>query len=168
MGETADYFKREKYITRRLSLVALAGTILLTPIVRASGHGRISAHALEWTILAYVAFVAFAVVFIVRGAYAKFPKSNVPDNGPLDDLSKRKIRRRIWILEFFAAFYALGLLNALFHAHRGTWLATAIGAAITFIIEIVMIKSIRRLAKKLKPATAMTPPAAAEVAHTSK
>jgi hypothetical protein len=154
VSEIANYFTREKYITRRLSLLALGGTILLTAIAVAIGHGRLPVRLLGWTVLAYVVFVAFAVVFIVRGAYAKFPKSGVPDDFSLDVATRRKLRRRVWLLEFFAGFYALGLLNALIHARSGSWLATAIGAAITLLFEVALIKAIRRLKRKLKPALA--------------
>ena len=153
MGEIAEYFRREKYISRRLSLVVLAGTAFLVPLAMANAHGRISAHLLESAIVAYVAFVAVAVVLIVQKAHARFPKSSSPDDGPLDDATRRKLRRRIWLLEFFVAFYALGLLNALIHADKSAWLATAIGAAITLLIEIVLIKAILRLNRKLKSAT---------------
>jgi uncharacterized membrane protein len=149
VSEIANYFTREKYITRRLSLLALGGTILLTAIAVAIGHGRLPVRLLGWTV-----FVAFAVVFIVRGAYAKFPKSGVPDDFSLDVATRRKLRRRVWLLEFFAGFYALGLLNALIHARSGSWLATAIGAAITLLFEVALIKAIRRLKRKLKPALA--------------
>jgi Ca2+/Na+ antiporter len=152
MGEVAEYFKREKYITRRLSLLALGGTILLVPIAFASAHGRVPVHALEWAMFVYVVFVAFAVVLIVRAAHAKFPKSNRPDDSPLDDATRRKLRRRIWMLQFFVVFYAVGLVHALAQAGKGPWLPLAIGAAISLLIEVVLIKAIRRLKRKLRVA----------------
>jgi hypothetical protein len=164
MSAIADYFKREKYITRRLSLLVLGGTLILVPITVACGHGRIPIRVLEWAIAAYVVFVALAVVLIVRTAHAKFPKSDSPDNSPLDAATRRKLRRRIWFLELFAAIYALGLLNALWHARGNQWLATVIGAVITLLIEFVLFKTIFRLKDKLKAPAAAIDPRAAEAA----
>ncbi|HEY1767487.1 MAG TPA: hypothetical protein VGG26_07515 [Terracidiphilus sp.] len=139
-----------------MSLLVLGGTILLVPLTVAAGHGRVSARTLEATIVAYIAFVAFAVILIVRRAHARFPKSNLPDNSPLDDATRGKLRRRIWLLQFFLAVYALGLLNTLVHIRSSAWLVTAIGAAINLLIQIVLIKAIRRLKRKLNPAGATT------------
>ncbi len=158
MGEVAQYFKREKYINRRLSALILAGTIFLVPIALASAHGRIPAHAFEWAIFAYVALVAVAVVFIVRAAHSKFPKSNLPDDSPLDDASRRKLQRRIWLLEFFVVFYGLGMVHALAQAGREPWLSIAIGTAVSLLIEIVLIKAIRRLKQKLQAAAEASTP----------
>jgi len=168
MSEIAEYFKREKYINRRLSVLILGGTVLLVPIGFASGQGRIPIHAFEWSIFAYVAFVAVAVVRIVRGAYAKFPKSKFPDNSPLDDASRRKLRRRVWMLEFFVVFYGIGLVNALIHAGRQPWLPIAIGATVTLLIEIVLIKAILRLKSKLKVASESVTPQKAGAAARSQ
>ncbi|HEY1647947.1 MAG TPA: hypothetical protein VGF96_08200 [Terracidiphilus sp.] len=155
MGETADYFKREKYITRRLSLLILGGTLILVPITLASGHGRIPVGVLEGMILAYVVFVAFAVVLIVRGAYARFPKSGSTYDWTLDKATRQKLVRRIRLLQFFVAVYAFGLLNALVHVRRSSWLTTAIGAAISLLFEIVLVKAILRLKNKLRAASIM-------------
>jgi hypothetical protein len=168
MGEIAEYFRREKYINRRLSLLVLGGTIVLVPITLAAGHGRISARMLEATIVAYVTFVACAVILIVRRAHARFPKSNLPEDSPLDEETRRKLRRRIWLLEFFLAVYALGLLNALVHIRSGVWLVTAIGAAINLLIQIVLIKAIRRLKRKLNPAGVQAAPKPAGAAFRSE
>jgi uncharacterized membrane protein YfcA len=152
MSEIAEYFKREKYINRRLSVLILGGTLLLFSIAFASAHGRLPVQAFEWAIFAYVVFVAFAVVLIVRAAYAKYPKSSLRDHSPLDDASRRKLRRRIWLLEFFVVFYGLGLGHALMQMGKQPWLPIAIGAAITLLIEVVLIKAILRLKSKLKVA----------------
>ncbi len=156
MGEIADYFKREKYITRRLSLLVLGGTVLLTPIALASSHRLILPRALEWAIFIYVGFVAIAVIFIVRDAHEKFPKSSIPDNSPLDKATRRKLRRRIWFLQGFVVIYAGGLFNVLVHARRNPWLITVISATLDLLVEVILIKAIRRLRRKLRVATAIT------------
>jgi hypothetical protein len=158
MSEIAVYFKREKYITRRLSLVMLGGTVLLTPIALATGHGRMPTRTLGWAMIAYAAVVAFTVVVIVRAAYTKFPRSTDPGQLPLDLNTQRKLRHRIWFLEFLFAFYALGLLNLLFHLGKQPWLAALISAAINLCIETALIKAIWRLKKKLKTGVAALSP----------
>jgi hypothetical protein len=77
---------------------------------------------------------------------------------PLDLNTQRKLRRRIWFLEFFFAFYALGLLNALFHLGKESWLPIVIAVAIDLCIEAALIKAIWRLKKKLKTATGAISP----------
>jgi len=164
MGEIAEYFKRERYITRRLSLVVLSGTIILVPVTLASAHGRISAHTLGWVFVAFAACVAVMVVFILRAARAKFPKTAAPDDSPLDDKTRRKLRRRILFLEFFVVVYAGTLLYSLSQARNGPWLPLVIGIAVNLLMQAALIKAIRRLKKKLRAATSVTSPARAESA----
>jgi uncharacterized membrane protein YfcA len=161
MGEISEYFKRERYITRRLSLVVLAGTLILLPFALENARGRISARALEWVFVAFVACVAVVVVFILRAARAKFPKSGTLDDSPLDDKTRRKLRRRILYLEFFVVVYAGALLYSLSQARNGSWLPLLIGIAVNLLMQAALIKAIRRLKKKLKAATGVTSPARA-------
>jgi xanthosine utilization system XapX-like protein len=153
MGEIADYFKRERYISRRLSLVILAGTVVLTPLAMAIAHGRIPLSTLERAMIAYVAFAAVSVVLVVRAAHQRFPKSNQPDEFPLDKFTERRLLRRIWLLELFAAFYAVGFFHALLHARSTPWPVIVVTAVITVLIEVVLIKAIRRLNRKRKAHT---------------
>lgn len=153
MGEISDYFKRERYITRRLSLLVLAGTAFLTPIAIAAAHRRIPPGVLPGAIAAYVACAAFAVVLIVRGARAKFPKSALPDHAPLDGATRRKLARRIWFLEFLLAVYVIALVYAVSQIHHAPRWPTLIGPAMNLLIEAALIKAILRLKKKMKAAT---------------
>jgi uncharacterized membrane protein YfcA len=158
MGEIASYFARETYIKRRLSLLVLVGTALLVPAVLASASGRISRLALESAYALFTACMAVAVVFIVRGARAKFPRSANDIDEPLDPATQKKLRRRIRFLQCAAGFYAVALGYGLAHGRRGTWLQVLIGAAVNLLLEIALIKAIHRLRKKLKQAAS---PAAA-------
>jgi uncharacterized membrane protein YfcA len=153
MGETANYFKREKYITRRLSLLVLGATAILVPINLALTRGRIAAHAFTSILIAVVIGIAIAVVFILRRARVKFPKSNVADDSPLDEPTRKKLRRRIHLLEFLVAVYALILLYGLWQAPNSPWLGILAGIVVNLLMQIALVKTIRRLKKKLKPAT---------------
>lgn len=150
MGETADYFKRERYITRRLSLLVLGGTLVLVPITLAVVRGRIAPIALTGALVAVVLGVVVSVVLILRAANAKFPKSATPDNLPLDAKTCRKLRRRILFLEAFVAVYAFILVSTIWHAQRGQWPGVLCGSAFVLLMEFALIKAIRRLKLKLK------------------
>jgi hypothetical protein len=152
MGEIAEYFKREKYITRRLSLLILAGTSLVMPLTLAAQRGRISAQMLECILVAVVACIAVAVVFILRRARAKFPKSGVVDNAPLDSATRGKLRRRIWFLEFLVFIYLVSLLYGLSQARINPWVAVVAGVCINLLMQFALIKTILRLKKKLNVA----------------
>jgi cytochrome bd-type quinol oxidase subunit 2 len=164
MGEIAEYFKRERYITRRLSLLVLGGTVILVPVALANAHGRISARVVGWVFIAFAACVGVVVVFILRAARAKFPKTAALDDGPLDNKTRRKLRRRIFFLEFFVVVYAIALLYTLSHARNGPWLPLLIGVAVNLLMQAALIKAIRRLKKKLKAAMGVTSSARAESA----
>jgi hypothetical protein len=152
MGEIANYFARETYIKRRLSLLVLVGTALLVPAVLASAKGRISRFELEWAFALFAACMAAAVVFIVRGARARFPQSAGSMDEPLDPATQKKLRRRIRFLQCAAGFYAVALGYGLSQGRRGTWPQVLIGAAVNLLLEVALIKAIHRLRLKLKPA----------------
>jgi FtsH-binding integral membrane protein len=154
MSEAADYFKRERYITRRLSLVVLGGAAFLVLATFAVAHERMVSSALWWAVGVVTLGVVAAVILIVRAANAKFPRSATPDNLPLDNVTRRKLRRRVLFLEIFAVVYALMLLSILFHAHRGEWPGVLGACAIIVLMESALIKAARRLKRKLKEGTA--------------
>jgi len=158
MGEIANYFARERYIKRRLSLLVLAGTAMLVPAVLASANGSISRLALEAAFGLYAACVAVAVVFIVRGARARFPRSASAMDEPLDDATRKKLRRRLLFLQCAAGFYAVVLGHSLSQGRRGTWLQVLIGAALYLLLEVALIKAIRRLRLKLNQAAGAATP----------
>ncbi|MGA7340364.1 MAG: hypothetical protein WBE72_09450 [Terracidiphilus sp.] len=153
MGEIADYFRREQYITRRLSFVILGTMAFLTPFGLANAHGRLSARALVWILIAAVAWVAVVVVYIVRRARARFPRSSSADDATLDDWTRKKLRRRIRLLEFFVAVYALVLVYGLSQTRSGPWLGLIAGMGFNVLMQVALIKAIRRLRKKLQVAT---------------
>ncbi len=154
MSEIADYFKRESYITRRLSLVVLGGTAILVSATLAIVRGRIPPVVLPWAIAGVVAGVVAAVVLILRAANARFPRSATPDDLPLDRATMRKIRRRILYLEVFVGIYAYILASTIWHAHRREWPGVLAAAAVILLMEFALIKSIRRLKSKLSEGTA--------------
>lgn len=150
MSEIADYFKREKYITRRLSLLVLGGTVVLVSIGLNVIRGSLPPAALPWTVVGVVLAVAAAVVLIVRRANARFPRSTSSDSLPLNDETSRKLRRRILLLKAFVAIYAFILVSVLLHMHRKEW-PGVLGAAIVIVImEAALLKAIRRLTMKLR------------------
>jgi len=153
MGETADYFKRERYITRRLSLLVLAGTAILVPVVLNIARGRLPGYALPVAVAGVVLGVAAAVVFIVRRANAKFPRSASSDQLPLDDVTCRKLRRRIFLLKGFVAVYGFILVSILVHMHRTEWPGVLGAGVVIVIMEVALVKAIRRLTMKLKAGT---------------
>lgn len=150
MSEIADYFKREKYITRRLSLLALGGTVVLVSVGLNVIRGSLPPVALPWTVVGVVLAVAATVVLIVRRANARFPRSTSSDSLPLNDETSRKLRRRILLLKAFVAIYAFILVSVLLHMHRKEW-PGALGAAVVIVImEAALLKAIRRLTMKLR------------------
>jgi hypothetical protein len=150
MGQAADYFKREQYITRRLSLLVLAGTLSLIAVTLLIGRGRIPPMAFPWAIAGVVACVVVAVVLILRAANAKFPRSATPDDLHLDPPTQRKLRRRIVFLDVMVAIYAFILFSSLLHAHRGEWPGLLCATVVILLMESALIKAIRRLKAKLR------------------
>jgi len=157
MGEIADYFRRERYITRRFSLLILGGTAILVPLTLASGYRRIPAWALEWAFAAVAALVAVAVVFVIRGARARFPRTEAADDLVLDGTTRKMLRNRIRMLEWFVVFYAAILVYGLLQARKGAWPGLIAGAVVNLLMQAALIKAIRRLKAKLKQATGDAP-----------
>jgi hypothetical protein len=152
MGEIADYFRRERYITRRFSMLVLSGTVFLVLITFASARGKIPPSSLIWAIAAVVVAVAVSVVFILRSAKEKFPISSGPDDLVLDKETRKKLRRRILVLQSFVVFYGMALVSGIWHARQGPRLPLFIGFCVNLIMEFVLIKSIRRLKQKMDQA----------------
>lgn len=150
MSEAANYFRRESYITRRLSLVVLGGTAILVLVTFAIGAGRIAEEMLWWALGGVILCVAAAVILIVRAANRKFPRSAATDDLTLDDRTRSRLRRRVVLLEGFVVIYALMLLSILFHAHRGQWPGVLGAAVLILLMEFALLKAIRRLKGKLK------------------
>ena len=152
MGEIADYFRREKYITRRFSLLVLAGMVVFLCVMLASIRGYIPPSSLIWAVVAVAIGVGVAVVFILRSAREKFPISSGPDDLVLDKATRGKLRRRILVLQSFVVFYGMGLVAGIWHARQGPRLPLFIGLSVNLLMEFVLIKSIRRLKKKMDQA----------------
>ncbi|HTW62737.1 MAG TPA: hypothetical protein VMD55_13095 [Terracidiphilus sp.] len=152
MGEIADYFRRERYITRRFSLLVLAGMAVFLCVMLGSMHGYIPPSSLIWAVVAVALAVAVAVVFILKSAKERFPISSGPDDLVLDKATRRKLRRRILLLQTFVVFYGTGLLAGLWHSRQGPKLALLIGVAVNLLMVLVLIKSIRRLKRKMNQA----------------
>jgi uncharacterized membrane protein YfcA len=152
MGEIADYFRRERYITRRFSLLVLTGSALVVLAAFASIRGHAPPSTLVWAIALVTLSVGVAVVFILKNAREKFPVSSAPDDLVLDKATRKKLRRRIFLLQAFVAIYAIGLVVGVWHARQGPRLTLYIGLTINLIMEIVLVKSIRRLKKKMDQA----------------
>jgi hypothetical protein len=150
MSEAADYFKRERYITRRLSLLVLAATAVLLPVTLAATSGRIPPVSLPLAIAGVVVAVVAAVVLILRAANSRFPRSITPDHLPMDEATRRKLRRRVLILEILAAVYAFVLVSTIAHAHRGQWPGVLCTGAVVLLMDFALIKAILRLRSKLK------------------
>lgn len=149
MGETVDYFRRERFITRRLSLIVPVGSVCLILCAVAVAQGHMAAKMLWWAVGTVVFCVVTAVVFVLRAADAKFPRSAMTANLPLDDFTRRKLRRRIRFLQGFVVVYAFFLLSSIYHAHRGQWPGVLVAAAIILLMEYSLVKAIRRLKSKL-------------------
>ncbi len=152
MGEIADYFRRERYITRRFSLLVFAGLAVFVVVTLASARGYLPPSALIWAVAFVALAVAVAVVFILRSAKERFPISSAPDDLVLDKATRRKLRRRILLLQIFVVFYGMGLLAGLWHARQGPRLPLLIGSIVNLLMELVLIKSIRRLKRKMDQA----------------
>lgn len=114
-------------------------------------------NTLWWAIGGVIFCVVTAVVLILRAANAKFPRSAIPDNLPLDNFTRRKLRRRIRFLQGFVVIYAFILLSSIYHAHRGQWPGVLVAAAIILLMEYALVKAIRRLKSKLKENAPPTP-----------
>jgi hypothetical protein len=149
MGETVDYFRRERYITRRLSVIVPVGSVFLVLSSLAVVHGHMTAEKLWWAIGGVVVCVITAVVLVLRAADAKFPRSAITDHLPLDEFTRRKLRRRIRFLQGFVVIYAFILLSSIYHAHRGQWPGVLAAAVIILLMEYALVKAIRRLKSKL-------------------
>jgi len=150
MGEIAEYFKRERYITRRLSLLVLGGTAILLPVALNVARGHLPAMALPYAVVGVVLGVAAAVVLIVRRANVRYPRSASSDELPLDDATSRKLRRRILLLKGFVAVYAFIMVSIIVHMHRGEWPGVLGAGVVIVIMEVALIKAIRRLDLKVK------------------
>jgi hypothetical protein len=157
MGETVDYFKRERYITRRLSLIVPVGSIFLVLSSVAVVRGHMAADKLWWAIGGVVLCVITAVVLVLRAADAKFPRSAINDHLPLDEFTRRKLRRRIRFLQGFVVIYAFFLMSTIYHAHRGQWPGVLVAVAIILLMEYALVKAIRRLKSKLNENVAAGP-----------
>jgi MFS family permease len=152
MGEIADYFRRERYITRRFSLLVLGGMVVFVCVMLASVRGYLPPSSLIWAVVAVALSVAVAVVFILKSAKQRFPISSGPDDLVLDKTTRRKLRRRIFLLQSFVVFYGMGLLGAIWHARQYPRLPLLIGLVVNALMELVLIKSIRRLKRKMDQA----------------
>jgi hypothetical protein len=152
MGEIADYFRREKYITRRSSMLVLGGTAILLSVTMASARGRIPAWTITWAIFLVAAVVGVSVGFILRNAKKKFPITAGLDNLAFDKETRRKLRRRILVLQSFVVVYAVALLAGLWHAWQGPRFPLLTGIVVNLLMEFVLIKAIRRLKKKMDQA----------------
>ncbi len=152
MGEIADYFRRERYITRRFSLLVVAGMAIFLVVMLASLHGYLPPSSLIWAVVVVALAVAVSVVFILKSARERFPISSGPDDLVLDKATRRKLRRRILLLQSFVIFYGIALLVGLWHARLGPRFPLFIGVAVNLLMELVLIKSIRRLKKKMEQA----------------
>jgi archaellum biogenesis protein FlaJ (TadC family) len=155
MSEAVDYFKKERYITRRLSLVVLAATAVLLPVTLAASNGRIPPVSLPLAIAGVVVAVVFMVLLILRAANNRFPRSTTPDHLPMDKITRRKLRRRVLILEILAAVYAFVLISTVAHAHLGQWPGVLCTAAVVLLMDFALIKAILRLRSKLKEDSAL-------------
>ncbi len=153
MGEVADYFKRESYITKRLSLLVLGGTVVLLPVGFEVGRGHWPTLAMPCAVAGVVLYVAVGVIFILHRANLRFPRPVAFDEITLDDGTSRKLRRRILLLKTFAAVYAAILVSIVVHMHRGEWPGVVGAAAVIAIMEVALVKAIRRLTVKLKAGT---------------
>jgi len=127
------------------------------PLTLAAQRGRISVHMLESILVAVVVCIAVAVIFILRRASAKFPKSGIVDNAPLDGATRGKLRRRIWFLEFLVLIYLVSLLYGLSQARINPLVAVVAGVCINLLMQTALIKTILRLKKKLKMAMGEIP-----------
>jgi hypothetical protein len=153
MGEAANYFRRERFITRRLSLLVLGGTAVLLPVALNVTRGRLPAMVLPYTVIGVVIGVAALVILIVRRAHALYPKSPSQDWSPLDDVTCRKLRRRILILKSLVGIYAFILVSSVIQMHRREWPGILALAVVIVIMEFALVKAIRRLTMKLKAGT---------------
>jgi hypothetical protein len=152
MGEIADYFRREKYITRRSSMLVLGGTAVVMTVVLASARGHIPAWTITWAIFLVAVTVAVSVGFILRRAQKRFPITPGLDDLALDKGTRRKLHRRILLLQSFVVIYAIALLAGLWHARSGPRFPLLFGVVVNLLMEVVLIKAIRRLKKKMDQA----------------
>ena len=84
---------------------------------------------------------------------SEVPRSSSADDATLDDWTRKKLRRRIRLLEFFVAVYALVLVYGLSQTRSGPWLGLIAGMGFNVLMQVALIKAIRRLRKKLQVAT---------------
>jgi hypothetical protein len=148
-----NYFAAERYLRKRFLFLTLGGTIILFSVALAYAHGLISPRALRWVLLANVAFVTLLGFAILRKARARFkPSAGTLAEVP-DDATRKKYRVRIRFLEFGVAFFALVFVYALWETRDAPWPPRLVGAAINLLIQVAMIRSIRRLQKELKQGT---------------
>lgn len=152
MGEIADYFRRERYITRRFSLLVLTGMAVFVCVILASARGYLPPSSLVWAVISVALAVAIAVIFILKSAKEKFPISTGPDDLVLDRETRKKLRRRIFVLQSFVVVYGFGLIGCIWHARQSPRVQLFLGVALNLLMEFVLFKSIRRLKKKMDQA----------------
>jgi len=152
MGQIASYFKREKYIKWRLSLLSLGGNALLVPLFLAHGMGNVPTRVLACAFVVYFICVGFAVVYIVRSARSKFPWTAGTEDEILDPLTRRKLRRRLVTLKVLVAIYVVLLLYELWQTTTVLWRGALAAVLMALLLEAALIKALRRLQGKLKKA----------------
>jgi membrane protein implicated in regulation of membrane protease activity len=152
MGEIADYFRRERYITRRFSLLVLSGSTFLVPVTLATARGHLPPWLLIWAVITVAVLAAVFVVLILRSAEERFPISSGPDDLVMDKGTRRKLRRRILALQMFVVFYGMGLIAAIWHARQVPKVQLFAGIGVNLLMEYLLFKSIRRLKKKMDQA----------------
>ena len=149
MNEVAKGVAVQRQFLVRFVLLLVGGVIVLIPIALASAKGLISPRALGFVLVAYVACVALAVVFMYRNAWSKLKISDgTPSEAP-DDAMRASYLRKIRRLQFGVAFFSFFLVAGLWESRGGPWPPRLVGATMNVLFQVAMIRSIKTLRGRL-------------------
>lgn len=152
MGQIASYFKREKYIKWRLSLLSLGGNALLVPLFLERGFGNVPTWMLAGALITYFVCIGFAVVYIVRSARSKFPPTAGTEDEILDASTRGKLLRRTITLKVLVVIYVVLLPYELWQTTGVLWRGAWAAVFMALLLDAALIKALKRLQGKLKRA----------------
>lgn len=153
MSKIDAYFAIEKHLRWRLLLLVFGGVVVIIPAALALSNGLLSPRGFARVMIAYMACTALVAFIMLRNARANFQVSTSTDVEVADDAIRNRFRKKIRSLQIGVGFFAIVLVYALWSTQGEPWMPRLIGAAMSLLIQYVMIQSIRRMQRQLKQET---------------